>query len=207
MLSDRDLIKTFIQQSMQRQEPLLANPMLQANRMGGVNQLTAKREGVVMHINCVQDPPQFSVNQQSSYGALIGQVLLEQGFAPATDLHRAGAARQQPQFVAYQPFDLPPGYAPHCTKAVDLWRAWWRYSSRNRNQIMPLDIVIRQRHTWYPIKDIYVSQGPLYVTILGGDLTLQPEDVVLWLERTAEPAAVTPETIRARRGGRIATPA
>ncbi|MEM9905783.1 MAG: hypothetical protein AAF921_12245 [Cyanobacteria bacterium P01_D01_bin.44] len=183
MLSDQSLIETFVQDSLQGRESLLANPNLQAMMNAGVQQLMAKQSGIVMSASLEDGHPQFLVQLTSTYNQLIGQVLVSQGFLPSEDMLDRNTGTKQHSFLKYIPVKLPKGYEPRCTGAIDLWKTWWSYAKRSRSQVIPLDLVIRCRHTWYPIKDIFVTEGLIYIKTLGAEIALHSGDTVFWLKK------------------------
>ncbi|MEO1401307.1 MAG: hypothetical protein AAFV72_08620 [Cyanobacteria bacterium J06635_1] len=183
MLSDQALIKTFVQDSIQGRESLLANPNLQAMMNAGVQQLMAKQSGVIMSADIENGHPQFLVQLSSPHSQLIGQVLINQGFLPSEDILDRKAGGKQQSLLKYIPIKLPKGYEPRCTDAINLWKTWWSYAKRSRSQIIPMDLVIRHRQTWYPIKDIFVTDGLIYVITLGAEIVLHSQDTIFWLKK------------------------
>jgi hypothetical protein len=185
MISDGDLIQMFVQDSMVGKDILLANPLLQAMNLGGNNQLVCKKEGVLVSLSFADGHPVFAVKFDSPYCELISQTLFEAGFLPVDDIQDSNFKRQTKQILQYFPYKLPENYTPHCTKAMSLWKIWWKYVKRVRNQPIPTALVIRKRHQWYPIKDIFVTEGLLYIQTLQAQLTLHSDDLTFWLNKTA----------------------
>ncbi len=176
MLSDSELIETFVQQSIQRQEVLLANPALTARRVFSSNQLTTKTEGLLLAINLLEENLQFRVKSGSVYWEAINQALVSQHFLLKGEIDRQG-------FYQYRAIKLPQGYQANCTHAVLLWRAWWRYQQQIIRGGIPLELLIRTRDTWYPIRNVECGRGLIYIQTFGSEIQLCSDDLVVWLNR------------------------
>jgi hypothetical protein len=179
MLSNLDLVRDFVKYSSQKQEVLLANSCLSGQAFSRSNQLTAKTEGVIMTVSLNETPIVFYVKAHSSYWEILNQVLAENGYILTGEPDKRG-------FYLYKPCDIPQGYQLHCTKSVILWRAWWKYRKYAKSPGISLDLLIRMRHTWYPVRDVNISDGMLYVKALAHELAFTPEDLVIWLSKMEE---------------------
>ncbi|NEP18123.1 MAG: hypothetical protein F6J97_14660 [Leptolyngbya sp. SIO4C1] len=84
-------------------------------------------------------------------------------------------------FLSYEFFRVPARYKLYGTPASSLWRTWWRYRNKSSYQLMSMDVVIRLRNTWYPVKEITISAGSLYVSTLSSEHICQPEDFIFWM--------------------------
>ncbi|MCF4968010.1 hypothetical protein [Nostoc sp. CMAA1605] len=176
MLSNLELFKEFVSQSIQKQEVLLANGTLQAQTLYKTNQVTAKAEGIIATAQITQKNLEFSIKSTSSYWELINEVLAEHSYILTGEIDERYCYR-------YQYCQLPPGYRMHCTKSVHLWRAWWRYR-KNKSQLgIPLDLLIRTRSSWYPIRDLIISDGLLYIKTLGSEIAVHADDLIIWLSK------------------------
>lgn len=176
MLSDRELIEAFVQQSVQRQEALFSNPTMQAQRVFNSNQLTSRTEGLLLSVNLFNEALQFSVKSGSVHWAEINQALVFHHFLLKGDLDRQG-------FYPYQAIKVPQGYQSNCTPAVMLWRAWWRHQQQIVRAGIPLELLIRNRDTWYPIRNVECGRGLIYIQTLGNEIQLCADDLVVWLNR------------------------
>lgn len=174
MLSNLDLIREFVQNSIQKKEVLLSNPALTAQTVYKTNQLTAKSEGVIAIAQLTLS--EFSISPKSTQWELINQALAESGYLLKGEVDSRG-------FYQYQYCEVPKGYQMHCTKSVLLWRAWWRYRKYTSTLGIPLDLLIRTRDSWYPIRDLIISDGLLYIKTLGSEIALDSEDLVTWLSK------------------------
>jgi hypothetical protein len=177
MISDPDLIDVFVEKSIQRQEILLANTNLKAQLIYDSNQLFSKKEGLIATSNLIENPFVFLIKLNSSYWEPISYRLAEKGFIYTTESNINN-------FYTFQYCKLPPGYELNCTKSVGLWRAWWKYRKNVSPVGIPLELLVRSRGTWYPIRDLIISDGVLYVKTLGSEITLHAEDLITWLSKS-----------------------
>lgn len=176
MLSDLEVIEFFVQQSVQHQEVLLSNPNLRAQRACNSNQLISRTEGLLVSVNLLDEVLKFSVRSSSMHWAEINQALVTHHFLLKGDLDRQG-------FYSYQAVKIPQGYQSNCTHAVMLWRAWWRYQQQITRAGIPLELLIRNRDTWYPIRNVECGRGLIYIQTLGNEIQLCADDLVVWLNR------------------------
>ncbi|MBD2739341.1 hypothetical protein H6H03_36720 [Nostoc paludosum FACHB-159] len=86
-------------------------------------------------------------------------------------------------FYQYEYCEIPKGYHMQCTKSVLLWRAWWKYRKYTSRPGIPLELLIRTRDSWYPIRDLIISDGLLYIKTLGSEIALDSNDLVTWLNK------------------------
>jgi hypothetical protein len=176
MLSNLDLIREFVQDSIQKKDILLSNPSLTAQTVYKINQLTAKTEGVIATAQLSNKIPKFLIHANSSHWELLNQVLAESNYLLKGEVDNRG-------FYQYQYYEVPKGYQMHCTKSVFLWRAWWKYRKYALRPGIPLELLIRTRESWYPIRDLIISDGLLYIKTLGSEIALDSNDLVTWLSK------------------------
>ncbi|MEM1395076.1 MAG: hypothetical protein AAF757_23815 [Cyanobacteria bacterium P01_D01_bin.116] len=179
MLSDIDLIREFVKLSIQKKEVLLANSTLQGEAVYKSNQLTARKEGIVATTKLERTLNPFFIKQNSNYWQLISQVLAEYNFLLMGEPDSRG-------FYQYEYCQIPTGYQMHCEKAGMLWRTWWKYRRQIEGRVIQLELLIRIRNTWYPIRGLAISDGMIYIETLGNEIALGLEDTVVWLSRVKE---------------------
>ncbi|MEO1373725.1 MAG: hypothetical protein AAFW70_05240 [Cyanobacteria bacterium J06635_10] len=179
MLSDIDLIREFVKLSIQKKEVLLSNSTLQGETVYKINQLTGKKEGVIATTKLERALNPFLVKYNSTHWQLITQVLAEYNFILIGDIDNRG-------FYQYEYCQIPQGYQMHCEKAATLWRSWWKYRQRIQGKVIQLELLIRIRNTWYPIRDLSVSDGLTYIETLGSEIEVGLEDMVIWLSKIKE---------------------
>ncbi|MEH1930842.1 hypothetical protein [Nostoc sp.] len=176
MLSNLDLIREFVQNSIQKKEVLLSNHSLTAQTVYNTNQLTAKSEGVIATVHLSSTLSEFLIYPKSSHWELINEALAEYGYLLKGEVDSHG-------LYEYQYCKVPKGYEMHCTKSVLLWRAWWKYRKYTLTLGIPLELLIRTRDSWYPIRDVIVSNGLVYIKTLGSEISLDSDDLVTWLSK------------------------
>ena len=179
MLSDIDLIREFVKLSIQKKQVLLANSTLQGEAVYKSNQLTAKKEGIIATTELKRTLNPFFIKYKSNYWQLISQVLAEYNFLLMGEVDSRG-------FYQYQYCQIPSGYEMHCQKAGMLWRTWWKYRRKIEGRIIQLELLIRIRNTWYPIRGLAISDGMIYIETLGSEIALGLEDTVIWLSKIKE---------------------
>lgn len=176
MLSNLDLFREFVHQSIQKQDVLLANASLQAQTVYKSNQVIAKTEGIIATAQVNQTALEFSIKSTSSYWELMNEALADYSYILSGEMDERYCYR-------YQYCQLPAGYRMHCTKSVYLWRAWWKFRKNKLQLGIPLDLLIRTRSSWYPIRDLIISDGLLYIKTLGSEIAVHSNDLVIWLSK------------------------
>ncbi|MBD2501162.1 hypothetical protein [Anabaena azotica] len=179
MLSNLELLREFVAQSIQKQEILLANTNLQAHTDYKINQVIAKSEGVIATAQLTHIPLEFSVKATSSYWELINEALANYNYILTGEIDSRNCYK-------YQYCEIPKGYQMHCMKSVHLWRAWWKYRKNTLQLGIPLDLLIRYRNSWYPIRDLIISDGLLYIKTLGSEVAVHSNDLIIWLNKAGE---------------------
>ncbi|MBH8564759.1 hypothetical protein I8748_21675 [Nostoc sp. CENA67] len=176
MLSNLDLIREFVEKSCHKQDVLLSNSTLIAQTVYKSNQLTAKSEGLIATAQFNNKLPEFFIQAKSSHWELMNQALAEYCYLLKGEIDHRG-------FYQYQYYKVPKGYQMHCTKSVMLWRAWWKYRKNLLKGGIPLDLLIQNRDSWYPIRDLIISDGLLYIKTLGSEIEFHADDLVIWLSK------------------------
>ncbi|HEY9800968.1 MAG TPA: hypothetical protein V6D25_11465 [Leptolyngbyaceae cyanobacterium] len=186
MLSNLELLQEFVAQSIQKQEILLANTNLQAHTDYKINQIIAKTEGVIATAQLTHTPLEFSVKATSSYWELINEALANYNYILTGEIDSRNCYK-------YQYCEIPKGYQMHCMKSVHLWRAWWKYRKNTLQVGIPLDLLIRNRNSWYPIRDLIISDGLLYIKTLGSEIAVHSNDLIIWLSKAGEKFTILPD--------------
>jgi hypothetical protein len=176
MLSNLDLVRDFVHHSSQNQEVLLGNSILSSQTICRNNQLIAKKEGVIMYAHATDTQTKFLIKASSSHWELMNQVLAEYGYLLQGEIDSRG-------FYEYHAGKVPKGYQMHCTRSVMLWRAWWKYRKYASRIGIPMNLLIRRRDSWYPVKDLIISNGTVYIKTLGSEIALGSEDLITWLNK------------------------
>jgi hypothetical protein len=197
MLSNCELIQTFIQNSCANQEVLLSNQELKADSIFNTNQLVAKGEGLILKTQQMTTTLQFAAKMGSSHWNLITEALAERGFLLTGEPN-------QNRFCSFQYYKIPKNYTAHCTESVILWRAWWKHRQRIVRATIPMELFIRTRSTWYPIRDLSISDSVLFVQTFGSEIQLHVSDLVIWLsKRTQESQSTSTLPLNTRVAGPV----
>ncbi|MBD2445870.1 hypothetical protein H6G76_01620 [Nostoc sp. FACHB-152] len=176
MLTNLDLIHEFVEKTIQKKDVLLSNSALTAQTVYKTNQLTAKSQGVIATAHLDREFSEFLILAKSSYWELMNQVLAESNYLLKGEIDNRG-------FYRYIYCEVPQGYQMNCTKSVFLWRAWWKHRKNVLRGGIPLDLLIQNRDSWYPIRDLNISDGLLYIKTLGSEIAVHSEDLVIWLSK------------------------
>ncbi|MBN3905377.1 MAG: hypothetical protein HWQ35_01930 [Nostoc sp. NMS1] len=177
MLSNLDLVREFVDNSIQKKDILLANRSLTAQTVYNTNHLSTKAEGVIAIAQLNTTPTEFLILSNSSHWELLNQALPECNYLLKGNMDSRG-------FYHYQYCQIPKDYRLQCTKSVLLWRAWWKYRKNTLQLGIPSDLLIQTRDSWYPIIDLTISKGLLYVKTLGSEIEIHADDLVIWLSKT-----------------------
>ncbi|MDZ7958521.1 MAG: hypothetical protein RMY34_11690 [Aulosira sp. DedQUE10] len=177
MLSNIDLMRVFVYNSIQKQEVLLSNQALTAQTVYKSNQIIAKTEGVIATIELTKEPSSFSIHATSSHWEVMNEALADYSYILTGEIDHRG-------FYQYRYCQIPSGYKMHGNKSVYLWRAWWKYRKYAFQLGFSLELLIRHRNAWYPVRDLNISDGLLYIKTLGNEIAVHADDLVIWLSRT-----------------------
>ncbi len=180
ILQDHAIIESYIERSLHNQDILIANHNLQAQSNFGESRLSSKKDGLIAKFEIDEQGPKFTVKHGTSYWEMLTQSLAKQSFAITENI--------DDNFSMYRVVKIPSDYRLNCTKSVDFWRAWWKYRNRIQGRGFCMDLLVRVRHTWYPVKDLCVSNGMVYIKVLADEIVLHTDDLLFWLEKTTLPA-------------------
>jgi hypothetical protein len=176
MLTNLELIREFVDKAIQKKDVLLSNSALTAQTVYKTNQLTAKSQGVIATAQLDGEFCEFLLQAKSSYWEMMNQVLAEYSYVLKGEIDNRG-------FYRYKYSKVPKGYQMHCTQSVFLWRAWWKHRKNVLRGGIPLELLIQNRDSWYPIRDLNISDGLLYIKTLGSEIAVHSEDLVTWLSK------------------------
>ncbi|MEH2460290.1 hypothetical protein [Nostoc sp.] len=176
MLSNLDLVREFVNNSIEKKDILLANRFLTAQTVHNISNLATKAEGVIATAQLNTTSTEFLILSHSSHWELLNQTLPECNYLLKGNIDSRG-------FYRYQYSQIPKNYKLQCTKSVVLWQTWWKYRKNALQLGIPLDLLIQTRDTWYPIRDLIISDGLLYVKTLGNEIEIHADDLVIWLSK------------------------
>ena len=176
MLSDLDLVREFVYNSIQKKDILLANRSLTAQTVYNTNHLSTKAEGIIATAQLNTTPTEFLIRFNLSHWELLNQALSECNYLLKGNIDSCG-------FYHYQHYQIPKDYRLQCTKSVVLWRAWWKYRKNILRLGILSDLLIKTRDSWYPIRDLTISDGLVYIKTLGNEIEIHADDLVIWLSK------------------------
>jgi hypothetical protein len=177
-LDDTTLINKFIRGEVS----LAANQNLRVEVAFEVVQLLTKR-GILLATASLEGEHQtrtIVVRQNSDYWQLMHRLLAESRFMLIEPAEQSG-------FVKYEERPVPAGYKLYCTEARQLWKAWWTNIRHGNRHSIQLELLIFQRNTWYPVREIACNQGTLFVKTLAAEIALQGNDLIAWLQKGESP--------------------
>jgi len=193
-LEDPTLIAAFVANFVQSQPLLLANANLRIEPTFDTLQLLSRKEGLLATAALIAQPLTARVRSGSGYWDCLHQTLIEQSLFPIPSLHKG-------QFHTYQHRQVPAGYQMHCTSAKALWRVWWAGGVHSRFGIsMELLILNRgplgRQETWHPVRGMESHLGSIFVRMLGGEIALDPSELVVWLKKEDTPEKPSEQRLR-----------
>jgi hypothetical protein len=123
----------------------------------------------------------FVVNHHCCYAPLIHEALIARNFFPVQN-------QRVPHSYQYFRAEMPAGYKQHWTTVKELWRACWTRGGLSRSGI-PMDILIyalgpdRRQYTWCPLRGMDCAHGKLEIKLLNRVESLDPNDMISWIEQ------------------------
>jgi hypothetical protein len=107
--------------------------------------------------------------------------------------HQLGFITKQrsahPEFSEHHYYEVPAGYQLKYTEVIELWKVWWhnkRYQLNVPNP--PIDVLTFTKGKWYSIRDLQPKQGNFIIRTERGEIAIEPEDYVVWLESKSAPS-------------------
>lgn len=158
---------------------VLSNEALTLTRLGDMLQLLADGEGLVATANLKAHHRSVLVRCQSPYWPSIHTTLLSAHWLPVR-------TALVPGFYQYEWVQVPPNYQVHFTDSLDLMQVWHSYRKPGKSHTL-IDLLVFNRASWYPIRDMSWEQGTLNLQTLGTSITLYPCDRLVWLQRQEQP--------------------
>ncbi|KGF72381.1 hypothetical protein DO97_09235 [Neosynechococcus sphagnicola sy1] len=174
-LDDVTLIRKFVQGD----TTLLGNQNLRVETAFDASQLIAKRGGIVATLKTEQGRTVL-VRQSSEYWALLHQVLCDSSLVPTSPAAQKG-------FILYEELPIPDGYEVNYMEAVNLWKAWWTYKRKaGLRYALNMNLLVLVRNTWYPVQNIEMNPGTLFIKTWAAELCVQGKDYLVWLSPVQE---------------------
>jgi len=180
MLTNTELIETFIENSLRQKEVLLANPTFNAETICGVNQLISHKDGPLIKVDIRSQPKQFYLRQKSPHTLLLKQLLHRHQFLAAEN----GQGDTNTAFDIYRYFSVQRGYQFNYDTGRALWKNW---RAIKRLSESTSKLLVRQETTWSAIRAISVSNELMFIeTADNTEVVHSLKDSVLWLDKAAQ---------------------
>ncbi|PSN12119.1 hypothetical protein C7293_21555 [filamentous cyanobacterium CCT1] len=179
MTSPDDL--TLLQWFVSGNATLEANQSLRVQPANSLRQLLGRKGKLLATAYDAATPPRIEVRRNTDYTDLLHQILLDYHFMPI-------GQGLDSQVLCYAHSVIPVGYRMNYTEARQLWKQWWIRSSRRGNRNLQLDLFVLTQNQWYPIRDIAINSGTLYIETLRGETVHYGDDMVVWLEKDSAEA-------------------
>ncbi|MEO0541615.1 MAG: hypothetical protein AAFZ80_12230 [Cyanobacteria bacterium P01_A01_bin.105] len=174
MLSDIQLIESFVEDSLRSREPLLANKALMAECRFGSNQLMGKQAGLLAKVNLREQPLQFWVRQGTSHQALLDEVLQRHQFL--------GTGRPDEEgFLGYGYLPTKDGYTLNRQPARALWKNWRTLYRMQENLEKAQKLMVKGGHDWEAIQKITMSNQMMFIETASGETVSHVDDAIAWL--------------------------
>ncbi|WP_035985200.1 hypothetical protein [Leptolyngbya sp. KIOST-1] len=184
---------------------LEANQSLRIQPASNLRQLFTRRGLLLATAYDAAMPPRIEVRPGTDYTEVLHQILIDHHFIPT------GAGKHR-QVLDYAHYPIPEGYRIVYGQARQLWKLWWSHASRLRDRHLQLDLFVLVQHQWYPVREIALNSGTLYIETLRGETVHHGDDMMVWLEKeeaeevektqfwapppVAKPASATPVPIQ-----------
>lgn len=171
-LDDLTLLQWFVSGD----ATLEANQSLRIQPANNLRQLLGRKGVLLATAYDATTPSRIEVRRHTDYTDVLHQVLIDHHFLPI-------GQELDSQVLCYAHHPIPKGYRVNYAAARQLWKQWWIQSSRRSNRPLQLDLLVLASNQWYPIRDIAINSGTLYVDTLRGEKVYHGDDLVAWLEK------------------------
>lgn len=184
MLSDTQLIESFIEDSIRSREPLLANKALMAECRFGSNQLLGKQTGLLAKVDIREQPLQFLIRQGTPFQGLLDEALQRHQFIGTGKTNTDG-------FLSYEYLPVKAGYTLNRQPARALWKNWRTLYRMQENLDKAQKLMVKNGHDWEAIQKITMSNQMMFIETASGETVSHMDDAIAWLSE-AQAAATVP---------------
>lgn len=171
-LDDLTLLQWFVSGD----ATLEANQSLRIQPANNLRQLLGRKGSLLATAYDAITPARIEVRRHTDYTDVLHQVLIDHHFLPI-------GQGLDSQVLCYAHHPIPQGYRVNYAAARQMWKQWWIQHSRRGNRPLQLDLLVLVSNQWYPIRDIAINSGTLYVDTLRGENVYHGDDMVAWLEK------------------------
>ncbi|OKH46612.1 hypothetical protein [Phormidium tenue] len=171
-LDDLTLLQWFVSGD----ATLEANQSLRIQPANNLRQLLGRKGSLLATAYDAALPPRIEVRRYTDYADVLHQILVDHHFVPV-------GQGLDSQVLCYTHYPIPAGYRIVYSQARQLWKQWWTHASRLSDRHLQLDLFVLASNQWYPIRDIAINSGTLYIGTLRGETVHHGDDMMVWLEQ------------------------
>lgn len=155
---------------------LEANQALRIQPANNLRQLLGRNGSLLATAYDAVMPPRVEVRRNTDYTDVLHQILVDHHFVPI-------GQGLDSQVLGYAHYPIPNGYRIVYGQARQLWKQWWSHASRLSDRHLQLDLFVLTSQQWYPVRDIAINHGTLYIVTLCGETVHHGDDLMVWLEK------------------------
>jgi hypothetical protein len=155
---------------------LEANQSLRIQPANKLRQLLGRRGSLLATAYDAAMPPSVEVRRHTDYSDVLHQILIDHHFVPI-------GQGLDSQVLCYARYPIPDGYRIVYGQARQLWKQWWTHPSHLNDRHLQLDLFVLAEKQWYPVRNIAINSGTLYVETLRGETVHHGDDMLVWLEK------------------------
>lgn len=171
-LDDLTLLQWFVSGD----ASLEANQSLRIQPANNLRQLLGRKGSLLATAYDAVMPPRIEVRRNTDYTDVLHQILVDHHFVPI-------GQGLDSQVLCYAHYPIPEGYHIVYGQARQLWKQWWSHASRLSDRHLQLDLFVLTNQQWYPVRDIAINHGTLYIDTLRGETVHHGDDMMVWLEK------------------------
>lgn len=171
-LDDLTLLQWFVSGD----ATLEANQSLRIQPANSLRQLLGRKGSLLATAYDTAMPPRIEVRRNTDYTDVLHQILVDHHFVPI-------GQGLDSQVLCYTHYPIPEGYRIVHGQARQLWKQWWTHASRLSDRHLQLDLFVLAQKQWYPVRDIAINSGTLYIDTLRGETVHHGDDTMVWLEK------------------------
>jgi hypothetical protein len=171
-LDDLTLLQWFVSGD----ASLESNQALRIQPANNLRQLLGRKGSLLATAYDAAIPPRVEVRRNTDYTDVLHQILVDHHFVPigqGLDSH----------VLCYAHYPIPEGYHIVYGQARQLWKQWWSHASRLSDRHLQLDLFVLTIQQWYPVREIAINNGTLYIETLRGETVHHGDDMMVWLEK------------------------
>jgi hypothetical protein len=128
------------------------------------------------------------ITNNSDYRESVIKALKEIGFITRQK-------SSHPEFTEHHFYQVPECYKLNYNETIELWKVWWNHKRYQLNLPKPpIDVLTFTKGNWYPIRDLQPKQGNFIIRTERGEITVEPDEYIVWIDPLALTDARSPES-------------